>query len=508
MSADNQIGKYQLVAEIAQGGMGIVYLAIAQGPGGFSKLLVVKELKPELAQDPSYLEMFFEEARLAARLNHPNISHIYEIDSDEGRHFIVMDYLDGRPLHRVMRRHDARFTLAMTLRVLCDVLEGLEYAHTLVDYDGTPIQVVHRDVTPQNVFVTFDGQIKLVDFGIATSNDSKIETGVGTLKGKPAYMPPEQVLGQADRRADLFAVGAILFEAVAGRRVWEGLSDVEIVASLIKGEIPSLDKVKPGTPPELVRICSKAMASSVNDRYQSAAAMAADLQAYAASSGQQASAREVGLLVATMFDAERQQTRAAIEVRVAAAKAGQLGAELPLLSTGHRHEGTPSGASSGSRRRRASTTTGASIQSAGGTASPVPLPEPARRAPQKTVLAVVGVLALGALALLRSPVAPVTAAASLASTAPAASPAQTAEPAPASSDAGAAAPSTATASASASAPDAGRAAPIYRYKAAATAHQTGGSEPAAATAPPAAKTDCNPPFYFSGTKKIFKPGCL
>src|SRR5215510_881712 len=192
------LGKYHLVAEIARGGMGVVYLAMVQGPGGFNKLVVVKELKPELVEEPTFLTMFLDEARLAARLSHPNIVQTNEVGSDGNRCFMAMDYLDGRGLDRVRRRAHATgqdLSLPIHLRVICDMLAGLQYAHTLADFDGTPLAIVHRDVSPQNVFVTFDGHVKLLDFGIAKAVDSLHETRVGVLKGKVSYMSPEQARG-------------------------------------------------------------------------------------------------------------------------------------------------------------------------------------------------------------------------------------------------------------------------------------------------------------------------
>ena len=525
MSNVNQVGKYQLVAEIARGGMGIVYLAVATGRAGFSKLLVLKELKPELAEEPAYLEMFFEEARLAARLSHPNISQIYEVDSDEGRHFIVMDYLDGRALSRVLRRRDPQFTLAMALRVLCEVLQGLEYAHTLADYDGTPIGIVHRDVTPQNVFITFDGQVKLVDFGIAKSNDSRIETRAGTLKGKPAYMSPEQVTGTVDLRADIFAVGAMLFEAVAGRRVWANRPDVEILTGLIKGEIPALAEVAPSAAPELLRVCAKAMAVSPAGRYQSAAEMRVDLERFLASSeGGAVSAREVGQRVATMFETERLQTRAAIETHVATATAGALGPSLPKLIAG-RMEGTPSGAGSNSNKLRYSSAP--SLRTPEGSAMPpAPVEATAPMAQNKRAgflaLALGGFALLAGIVLLASvgrskgelpvnatilprPEAPAsTASVSVSAPAPA-PPASSVAIAPM-PDAGATQePPKPGYGGDRGGQSLGRGRPSHVEPVAAPPPPPPPSVPAP---PPAAKPDCDPPFYFNGTKKVFKPGCL
>src|SRR5262245_6719974 len=202
------LGKYRLIAEIAHGGMGVVYLAMVQGPGGFNKLVVVKELKPELVEEPAFLTMFLDEARLAARLNHANIVQTNEIGSDGNRYFMAMDYLDGYSLDRVRRRArkiGVQLPVPMQLRIICAMLAGLEYAHHLTDFDGTPLSIVHRDVSPQNVFVTFDGQVRLLDFGIAKAAGAMHETVAGVLKGKVSYMAPEQARGQkVDARADVF----------------------------------------------------------------------------------------------------------------------------------------------------------------------------------------------------------------------------------------------------------------------------------------------------------------
>ena len=329
-----QLGKYQLVAEIARGGMGVVYLAVAHGPARFSKLLVVKELKPELADDPAFLEMFLEEARLAARLNHPNIVQTYEIGSDGKHHFMVMDYLEGMTLAGVLRKKNKAFTLPMQLRVMCEILEALGYAHSLTDHDGTPLSIVHRDATPQNVFITFDGQVKLVDFGIAKALDSTIETRAGVLKGKPAYMAPEQVTGDVDERADLFAIGVMVWEAAVGRRMWHKKGDVEVLTNIIKGNVPTLRDALPTAPEALLRICDRALAKDREDRYPNAAEMQADLEAYLADSKTDVSAREVGKLVAQMFAAERAATRSTIEQHIASLKEGKAPDKVPSLRPG------------------------------------------------------------------------------------------------------------------------------------------------------------------------------
>lgn len=315
------LGKYQLVAELARGGMGIVYLAISEGPGGFSKLLIVKELKPDLVSDPSFLQMFLEEARLAARLSHSNIIQTYEVGADEGRHYIVMEYLDGVTLSRVVRKKSPDFSLDMQVRVICEMLKGLHYAHTLKDFDGAPLGIVHRDVSPQNVFISFDGQVKIGDFGIAKARDSSIETNAGVLKGKPAYMAPEQVAGRADARSDVYSAGVMLWEAVARRRMWAGAGELEILSNVIAGTVPSLQEVAPDAPPELVAIIMRALAKDPDQRYPSADALLVDLDGYLAP--RNVTTRAVSEVVEPLFNEERAKKRSVIEAHIASARGGR-----------------------------------------------------------------------------------------------------------------------------------------------------------------------------------------
>ena len=325
-----QLGKYQLVAEIARGGMGIVYLAVAQGPARFSKLLVIKELKPEFVEDETFLEMFLEEARLAARLSHPNIVQTYEVGEEDKRHYIVMDYLDGVTLARLLRRKSTLFTRNMHLRVICEILAGLHYAHTLKDFDGTDLGIVHRDVTPQNVFITFDGTAKIVDFGIAKALDSSIETRTGVLKGKPAYMAPEQIAGDVDPRADVFSAGVMIWEAVAGQRMWAKKGDVEVLASMLKGEVPNIREYVPDVPDALATIVERALAKDRDERFQSAAELQEALEDYLASDPT-ATMREVARVVKEIFAEERASTRSKIDGHLARLKAGGADNKLPSL---------------------------------------------------------------------------------------------------------------------------------------------------------------------------------
>jgi eukaryotic-like serine/threonine-protein kinase len=265
--------------------MAEVYLAVAKGSGGFNKLQVLKVLRCDQQEldRAELVRMFQDEARLAARLNHPNIVQSYEVGSENGHDFIAMEYLDGQPLNQVRQRDFAKsgdFPLEMQLFVLCQVLEALEYAHTLADYDGRPLNIVHRDVSPQNVFVTFAGQTKLVDFGIAKTLDS-CQTRVGVVKGKVHYMAPEQIAGQkVDHRADLFSVGVMLWEAIARRRMHDKDSVYEIMRKVATAELPRIRDVASDVPEELERILNRALAKNPEDRHPNAGALHQELTAY------------------------------------------------------------------------------------------------------------------------------------------------------------------------------------------------------------------------------------
>ncbi|HZU81780.1 MAG TPA: serine/threonine-protein kinase [Polyangiaceae bacterium] len=327
-----EIGKYHLVAELARGGMGNVYLAASQGPAGFSKLLVVKELKPELSDDETYVAMFLDEARLAARLIHPNIVQTNEVGSDGRRHYMVMEFLDGRSLHRIVKRLGSRLPPGAHMRVVAEALLGLHYAHELRDFDGAPLDIVHRDVSPLNVFVTFAGQAKVLDFGIAKAVDSSLETKMGVLKGRVAYMSPEQAKGgKVDRRADVYSAGVMLWEAAAGRRLWPGMNEVEILTHLLREGPPPLRAVRPDAPQELELICARAMAWNREERYPTAIDLLHDVEAHLARRSDTMSMREIGALVAQAFADERRKMNAIIDETLVRVRGGPRSGVMPTL---------------------------------------------------------------------------------------------------------------------------------------------------------------------------------
>ena len=310
------LGKYRLIAELGHGGMAEVFLAVVRGPAGFNKLMVIKQIRPQLAEDPEFLGMFLDEARLAARLSHPNVVQTNEVGHENNRYFIAMEYLEGQPLNRVLHRFQRAggFPLGHHLRVISEVLAGLHHAHEIADYDGTPLGVVHRDVTPHNIFLTYDGQVKVVDFGIAKALNSSSETRTGVLKGKVAYMAPEQARGdRVDRRADLFSVGIMLWEAATGKRLWKGVPDITILQRLLAGNIPTPRSINPDVPERLEAIVLKCLASEREDRYETALDLQTDIDAYLEAHEERSNARELGKLITRQFDADRLKIKGIIE---------------------------------------------------------------------------------------------------------------------------------------------------------------------------------------------------
>src|SRR5436190_6525183 len=268
-------GKYRLLATLGTGGMADVYLGAAQGPAGFNKLVVIKKLR-NTNEDPSLVQMFFDEARLAARLNHPNIVHTYEVDQSPDGYMLVMEYLEGQSLRRfakAMRGATGSFDPVLAAFLVAEALTGLHYVHEMRDYDGTPLDVVHRDVSPQNLFLTYDGQVKVLDFGIAKGTLNLTDTQSGVLKGKISYMAPEQASeGEVDRRADIFSMGVVLWELLTGEKLFKG-DTIAALHSLATAPIGRPSSLAPAVPAELDAITLNALSRSPDGRYPSALAM-------------------------------------------------------------------------------------------------------------------------------------------------------------------------------------------------------------------------------------------
>ena len=296
--------------------MGTVYLACASGLGEFRKLIVVKELRQDLPWQDSSLAMFMDEARLAARLDHPNVVQTFEADQDAGRYFLAMEYLDGQPLSALverMREHGG-IPLPVHLQILSDALAGLQYAHELRDYDGSPLQVVHRDVSPQNVFVTYHGQVKVVDFGVAKAGDASTFTSPGMFKGKFAYAAPEQALGRpVDARSDVFAIGVMLWEAISGCRFSAQSPTPTAFRARTEGLEPRTLEAVSDADPLLAEICDRALEVDAKLRFPSAEALRAELQDYLLVKYGRVDNAQIGELMRGLFERERRAMHRTIE---------------------------------------------------------------------------------------------------------------------------------------------------------------------------------------------------
>ncbi len=310
--------KYQPFARLGRGGMADVFLALARGPAGFNKLVVLKTLRLQRdAVDDDAQQMMFDEARLAARLNHANVVHTYEIGDHEGRFYIAMEYVEGQPLTAIARRLaevGRAFPPEYWVRILADTLRGLQYAHEMRDYDGTPLNLVHRDVSPHNILVTYEGVTKIVDFGIAKTTINQHNTAVGTLKGKFAYMAPEQVAGSEllDGRADVFAVGVTLWEVLTGERLFYGPPQ-EVLQKLLNAPIPAVSERNPAIDRVLSDIVGQALARHPADRYANARAMAQSLEDYLFRTGRSAQREDIGRHLAELFETERADLRVRVQ---------------------------------------------------------------------------------------------------------------------------------------------------------------------------------------------------
>jgi serine/threonine protein kinase len=304
MEPPRQLGPYELVRPIASGGMATVHLARRSGPFGFQRLVAIKVLHPEVAESPDLIAMFLDEARLAAAIHHPNVVGVVEIEQADVGYYLVMEYVEGVSLHGLrsrLLRANRPFPQGAALRIVTDALRGLHAAHLLETPDGKPAGLVHRDATPQNVLVGVDGSARITDFGVATARARLASTRAGTLKGKLAYMAPEQVDERPlDCRVDVFAAGVMLWELLAGRRLFQASSEVETLRRVLQEQAPSL--IPEGLPPALDAVAQRALARDPDARFPSAEAFADALESAAVAGGSAlAPSSEVASLVRSVL---------------------------------------------------------------------------------------------------------------------------------------------------------------------------------------------------------------
>ncbi|HEX5062084.1 MAG TPA: protein kinase [Kofleriaceae bacterium] len=307
----DKLGKYEVIRQIAVGGMAELYLARTFGIEGFEKLVVLKRILPQYGTNASFVDMFLNEARLAATLHHPNIAQVYDIGLEEGDYFFAMEYVHGEDLdHISIASEEQGVPLSMdaALTLVAGLCAGLHYAHEKLNAEGRPIGIVHRDVSPSNVLVSYDGAVKLVDFGIARAS-SRPGTTQGGLKGKISYMSPEQCRAKAqlDRRSDLYSVGSILYELTTGQLPFSGETEYQILNQIVNEDAPPPSTVVPSYPRHLERIVLKALARDADQRYATALQLQTDLEDFAHESRLRVSPLVLARIMGTLFPARLEE---------------------------------------------------------------------------------------------------------------------------------------------------------------------------------------------------------
>ncbi len=364
MSEDTSqtIGRYQLLARLATGGMAEIFLARQTGIGGFEKLVVVKRILPNLAREKAFVEMFLDEAVIAAQLNHPNVVQIYDLGQAGDDYYIAMEYLEGESLGHLAREGaGARKPLSpgLSAGIIAQVCDGLHYAHNFEDDNGKPLNIVHRDISPHNVIVLFSGMVKVVDFGIAKAATKMHQTRVGTLKGKLAYMSPEQCMGsEVDARSDIFSLGVVFWELLTSRRLFKRDVEPAMIRAIVDEPIPKVRDARISVPEKLAAIADRALEKDPQKRFPSASEMAAALRQYLRDESIEAQAEQISAYTHDVLG-ERARTKKKLleEIREKGADSVSLGVlkpksdSLPSQSMAGQ-EGLPNGLAEAATRIR------------------------------------------------------------------------------------------------------------------------------------------------------------
>ena len=325
-----RVDRYELVGEIASGGMATVYLARLTGVGGFQRFVAMKRLHPHLASEKEFVEMFLDEARIAARIHHPNVVPILEVGASTVGYYLVMEYIEGDTLARLLARaatRGKRLPVGIALRIALDMLSGLHAAHELRDDAGEAVQLVHRDVSPQNVLVGVDGIARITDFGVARAASRLTATRVGQLKGKIAYMAPEQAAGEEslDRRADVFAAGIVVWEELAAKRLFKAENEAATLSRVMTEPVPPLTTIVPGLSAGLSAVVMRALERNPDQRFSTCAQFADALEAAATGKERIATPRELAAYVTEVLGEEVSAQREAVRAWIARSEPSQVG---------------------------------------------------------------------------------------------------------------------------------------------------------------------------------------
>jgi serine/threonine-protein kinase len=328
-----RVDRYELVGEIASGGMATVYLARLGGVGGFQRFVAMKRLHPHLQGEKEFVEMFLDEARLSAGIHHPNVVSILEVGASPVGYYLVMEYVEGDTLARILARaasQGQRIPTPITMRIVLDTLHGLHGAHELRDDHGALVHLVHRDVSPQNVLVGVDGIARITDFGVARATSRLTTTRVGQLKGKLAYMAPEQAEGEPiDRRADVFSAGVLIWETLASKRLFKADNEAATLQRVMNDPIPDLRRIAPHLSRELAAVVARGLDRDPARRFQTALEFADALEAAALERDGIADSRDVAAFVKSMLGQEIEQQREAVRAWIARSEPSQVALTPP-----------------------------------------------------------------------------------------------------------------------------------------------------------------------------------
>ncbi|WP_426745223.1 protein kinase [Myxococcus faecalis] len=389
-------GRYELLRKIAIGGMGAVYLARQKGPVGFQKLLVVKRLLPHLSEDDEFIEMFLDEGRIAAHLNHPNIAQIYDLGDVDGQYFIAMEYVHGEavgPLGLRAQQRKLTIPLGLKCRIIADAAAGLDAAHNARSPSGRKLALIHRDVSPQNVLVGYNGGVKLIDFGVAKASGKFSQTVVGTIKGKHAYMSPEQARGEPlDHRSDIFGLGTVFYELLTHQRLFKRDTEIATLKAVVGTKIVPPSEVMPDIPKALDAIVLKALARKREERFASAGEVQLALDEFLVQQKLHATPAHLAAFMQDTYSEELEEERLAAEPTVihydprlaarqqAAAAAAAAG---DTAGSGQRPTARPTPAGTPARKPGGSSASApAMVKDPGGVSASSTSPmAPARRAP-------------------------------------------------------------------------------------------------------------------------------
>ena len=305
-----RVGRYEVIRHLATGGMAQIYLARQSGLGSFERHVVLKTILRERASDQRFVTMFLDEAKLAATLNHQNVAQVYEVDQSDGNYFMAMEYVHGENARAILEttlRRGWTIPLELAVMIISGAAAGLHHAHERRGKNGQPLNIVHRDVSPANIMVGFDGSVKVLDFGIAKAEERATKTVGGTIKGKYGYMSPEQCKGKPiDRRSDIFALGIVLYELTTLRRAFKGNDDFETMKRIVAGDVVLPTVAVPGYPRELEAIALTAMANDPNARFQSAQELIEALDAFAVRSKLTGSGTAMGRFMTQLFGSKKE----------------------------------------------------------------------------------------------------------------------------------------------------------------------------------------------------------